>query len=681
MPSPRTVRPGLAELTERLGILYGGDYNPEQWTPEIWAEDARLMQDAGVNLASVGIFSWASLEPEPGRFTFGWLEQVIDLLADHGVAIDLATPTASPPPWLGHRWPDTLPVTAEGVRLGWGSRNHYCPSSPVYRERSRLIVAELLRRFGDHPAVAMWHVGNEYGTPCYCDQCAVGFRGWLQARYQDLDALNAAWGTAFWSQRYSEWAEIIPPRQAPYLINPSQQLDFHRFVSDLLLEGYLEQRSMIIDANPLVPVTTNLMRFYWGADYRTWAPHLDVIADDVYPDPNDPRSIVEASLTSDLMRSLGHTDDGQRGWMLLEQAAGAVNWRGHNVAKSVRRTRLESLRAIGRGAGGSCYFQWRASTAGTERFHAALVPHAGEDSDRWRAHLAHGQELKALSPAVQDEEVTAEVAMIFDWDSWWAAEEPAVPSNRLKPLEQLQAWYTPLWRAGVTADIVASTADLSGYRVVLAPTAYLLTDDATANLQNFVAAGGTLVLGPFSGVADSNGHVRRGRFPVDLTDVIGASGEQWLPLPDAHEVVVTSELLGDGPVRVWSEQLRAEGAEIIATFAGWPVDGLPAVVRNDYQQGTAWYLATLPEDAWLAQLITAVLDEAGVRPVLAELPDQVEAVRRGELVFVINHKVEDVVVTVPGRWRDLLTDTLVGDQLELPGEDVAVLRPIDGGEE
>lgn len=673
-------RPGLAELNQRLGILYGGDYNPEQWPPEVWAEDARLMQDAGVNLASVGIFSWASLEPEPGRFTVDWLEQVINLLADHGVAIDLATPTASPPPWLGHRWPDTLPVTAQGVRLGWGSRNHYCPSSPVYRERCRMIVAELLRRFGDHPAVAMWHVGNEYGTPCFCDQCAEKFRGWLQRRYADLDGLNTAWGTAFWSQRYSAWAEIIPPREAPYLINPTQQLDFQRFTSDLLLECYLEQRSMIIEANPAVPVTTNLMRFYANADYRTWAPHLDVIADDAYPDPNDPQSPVEAALTSDLMRSLGKATGEPRGWMLLEQAAGAVNWRGHNVAKSVRRTRLESLRAVGRGASGSCYFQWRASTYGTERFHAALVPHAGEDSDRWRAHVAHGHELKALSPAVLDQNVPAEVAMIFDWDSWWAASESAVPTDRLKPLEQLQTWYTPLWRAGVTTDIVASIDDLSGYRVVLAPSAYLLSDEALNNLRSYVAAGGTLVLGPFAGVADQNGHVRRGRFPVGLADVIGASGEQWLPLPDSVPVMLNSELLGDGPVRVWSEQLRAEGAEVLATFVGGPVDGLPALLRNPYQQGTAWYLATVPADDQLAKLIGMVTAAAGVEPVLGELPDQIEVIRRGDLLFVINHhpdpKAAATTIPVPGRWRDLLTDTAVSGELRLSGEDVAVLKPL-----
>lgn len=671
--STPSSRPGLATLTDRLGFLYGGDYNPEQWSPEVWIDDARLMQQAGVNLATVGVFSWACLEPEPGRFTLDWLEQVIDLLAAHGVAIDLATPTASPPPWLGHRWPDSMPVNADGVRLGYGARNHYCASSPVYRDHCRTIVGKLLDRFADNPAVLMWHVGNEYGTPCYCDLCAERFRAWLRDRYGDLDSLNTAWGTTFWSQRYSDWAEIIPPRRAPFVINPSQRLDFQRFTSDQLLDLYRDQRTMIIDRRPDLPVTTNLMRFYPGADYRQWAAELDIIADDGYPDPNDPASIIEASLSNDLMRSLG---DG-RGWMYLEQASGAVNWRGHNVAKSPRRTRLESLRAIGRGANGCCYFQWRASTTGTERFHAALVPHAGEDTDRWRAVAAHGAELRELRPILGDhDQVRAEVAMIFDWSSRWAAEEPTVPSDRLKPQQQVQDWYRPLWEAGITTDIIGSNDDLSRYRVVLAPTAYLLEDSALANLRDYVSAGGTLVFGPFSGIADSFGHVRRGRFPVGLTDVLGVSGEEWLPLPDADTVTVDSDLLGTGPVTIWSEQLRSEGAEVVASFRGGPADGSPAVLRHGFGSGTTWYVGTVPGPEQLRTLIMTALTASGVEPTLPTLPAGVEVVGRGALLFVINHNADVTAVSVPGRWRDLLTARSVTDSLELEAEDVAILEPV-----
>lgn len=673
-----TSRPGLTTLNQRLGLLYGGDYNPEQWSPEIWAEDARLMQEAGVNLATVGVFSWSTLEPEPGRWQFDWLERVIELLDRHGVAVDLATPTASPPPWMGHRWPETLPVNADGVRLGWGARNHYCPSSTVYREHSREVVGRLLDRFADHPAVAMWHVGNEYGTGCYCDLCAGRFRSWLQRRYGDLSTLNAAWGTAFWSQGYSDWEEIIPPRKAPYVINPTQQLDFRRFTSDQLLDLYLDQRTMIIDRRPDVPVTTNLMRFYWNADYHQWAPHLDVIADDAYPDPNDPESPVEAALTSDLMRSLGRSTGEDRGWMFLEQAAGAVNWRGHNVAKSTRRQRIESLRAIGRGAGGSCYFQWRASTAGSERFHASLLPHAGTDSDRWRAVVEHGQELRRLSPvlaAQDDDRVRTEVAIVFDWPSWWAGSEQTRPSDRLQVLDQVQSWYRPLWEAGVPADIVASSADLSRYPVVLAPSAYLLDEASRENLRSYVGGGGTLLFGPFSGVADENGHVLRGRFPVGLTDVFGLSGEQWLPIADVDTITVDSAELGSGTAQIWSEQLRLEGAEPVATFVGGPVDGLPAVTRNGYQQGQAWYLATVPERDQLATLIGSVLRQAGVRPVLDETPAGVEVVRRGSLLFLFNHTQEPIRLAVAGRWSEVLSGDEVDDAVELAGEGASVLAP------
>ena len=267
--------------------------------------------------------------------------------------------------------------------------------------------------------------------------------------------------------------------------------------------------------------------------------------------------------------------------------------------------------------------------------------------------------------------------MIFDWPSWWAAEEVSVPSKRLRVMDQLRAWYRPLWRNGITTDIVDSADDLSGYRAVLAPSAYLLTDAALDNLRGYVAGGGTLVFGPFSGISDRQGHVRRGRFPVGLSDVFGLSGEQWLPLPDQEQVIISSELLGDGPASLWSEQLRAEGAEVIAGFVGGPVDGQPAILHNRYQQGHSWYVGTLPDDDQLGKLIMTVLERAGANPVLDQLPDGVEAVRRGEALFLLNHNRAGITVDLPGRWRDLLTGDEVAGRVGLGAEDAKVLLPLE----
>lgn len=673
-PGHRSGRPGLAEITARHGLLYGADYNPEQWPRETWPTDARLMREAGVNVATVGVFSWAWLEPTPGARDFGWLDEVIDVLSAEGIAVDLATPTASPPPWMGVRWPEVLSVNADGVRMSHGSRNHFCPSSPVYRERSLAIATDLVERYGDHPSVVMWHVGNEYGQVCHCDLCGAAFVTWLQRRYGDLATLNEAWGTAFWSQRYSDWSEIIPPRTAPYLINPTQRLDFRRFTSDNLLDCFLEQRDVITERAPQTPVTTNFMGFFSLADYSRWAPELDVIADDSYPDPSDPRSPADTALTHDLMRSLG----GGRGWMLMEQASGAVNWRDHNVPKSPARMRLDSLQAIAHGADGSCYFQWKASRAGSERFHAALVPHAGPDTEAHRAVKVHGAELQRLAP-VANQPTTADVALLFDWDSWWSAEERALPSARLRTLDQLRAWHRPLFSRGVAVDVRSATDDLSGYALVCVPSMFLLDDDGVDRLAAYVAGGGTLVLGPFSGVVDEAAQVRQGPFPVGLTDVFGVSGEEWLPLaPDDEVGLVAADGATAGNASLWSERLTTSTAEVVLAHAGGPVDQRPAVLRNLHGAGRAWYVGTVPDEDLLDALVGRWLDDAEVVGTLAAvsddtLPEGLEVTRRGDAVFLLNHADRPVRIGLSTPVHDLLTGSHHTDRIDLPAEAVVVL--------
>jgi beta-galactosidase len=659
MGSP--ARLGLDLLTRELGLLFGCDYNPEQWPREVWHEDVALMRAAGVNLVTVGVFSWALLEPRPGHFELDWLGDVLDLLNANGIAVDLATPTASPPAWLGVCWPQTRAVTAEGVRLSHGSRNHFCPSSPVYRDRALTIARALVDRFASHPAVRMWHIGNEYGQVCHCDLCGAQFQIWLQRRYGRLDELNRAWGTSFWSQRYDDWAEILPPRAAPYLINPTQTLDYRRFASDQLLALYLEQRDLVHAVAPQTPVTTNFMGFHPLTDYWRWAPEVDVVADDTYGDPADGDSPLRQGLAHDLMRGLA---DGAP-WMLMEQAASAVNWRPHNLPKTPGRMRLDSLRAIARGADGSCFFQWRQSAFGAERFHSALVPHAGPQTRLHRAVIAHGAELRLLNRVIGTR-VEARVAFVFDWSSWWAAEEPASPSDRLKVMDQLLAYYRPLWRAGVAVDVAPPGADLSGYDLVVAPQLYLVADEEARNLRRVVERGGVLLIGPFSGVADVDAHIRPGRFPVPFADLVGGSGEEYCPLPD-NGVPVRSVELGDFVSTVWGERLRLDDGEAVATFAGGDLDGSPAVLRKRAPTGgEGWYVGTVPPQHVLDEIVDRCMRSAGVVGAIGRppgenpaLPDGVEAVRRGDVLFLLNVTGEERRVALTGAHQDLLTGTLL----------------------
>ncbi|WP_231619112.1 beta-galactosidase [Nonomuraea sp. SBT364] len=653
----------MHSLTGGRGLLYGGDYNPEQWPEEVWQEDVELMKAAGVNLVTVGVFSWARIEPEPGARDFGWLDRVLDLLAGAGIAADLATPTASPPPWMGHRWPETLPVDESGHRLWYGARNQFCASSPVYRERALALVTDLADRYAGHPALAMWHVGNEYGQFCHCDDAAAAFRAWLRERYGDLDALNEAWGTTFWSQRYSEWDEIITPRRAPYIINPSQQLDYRRFGSDELLAHFRAERDVLRARTPDIPITTNFMGFFKPVDYWSWAPEEDVVSNDYYPDPADPQAAVRAALTHDLMRGLA----GGRPWMLMEQATTGVNWRPHNLPKPPGQMRLESLQAVARGSDGSCYFQWRASRFGAERFHAAMVPHAGPDTRLHAEVRAHGADLRRLA-SVAGTPVESRVALVHDWPSWWALEERGRPSDRIDPVERLLEHYRPLWERGVSVDVVPPSADLSGYALVLVPNLYLISDRDAASLTAYVRGGGVLMVGPFSGVVDPRAHVRTGRFPAPLREVLGASGEEWRPAGGP----ITCRWAGGAEfaAHTWTELVRAEGAETVASFAS----GEPAVLRHAYGEGTAWYLATLPEPGALAELTDRLLADAGVTGALPELPPGVEAVRRGPVLFLLNHGGDTVRVPVPAPSEDLLTGSAPDGHVILAPRDVVALR-------
>jgi beta-galactosidase len=666
-----TSRHELASVTERTGLLFGADYNPEQWPEETWPEDIALMQEAGINIVTVGVFSWALLEPTEGARNFGWLDRLLDLLDEGGIRVCLATPTASPPPWLGHQYPSTLPEDADGRTLWYGSRNQFAPSSTTYRKAALAITEDLARRYAGHPAVVMWHVGNELGQISYDDETAADFRRWLNRRHGSLDQLNRAWGTTFWSQAYSRWEEILPPRSAPYIHNPSQTLDFKRFTSDALLSLFRAERDAIRRHAPH-PVTTNFMGFFRGADYSAFASDVDVIANDWYGDPADQQSHELGSLTHDLCRGLSGGDP----WLLMESATSAVNWRGHNAPKEPGSLRVDALSAIARGADGVCFFQFRQSAFGAERFHSAVVPLAGPDTRVFQEVCRLGADLQALHQ-VAGTGAEATIAILFDWESWWAAEAPDLPSNRLGVTEQLLAYYRPLLRRGFAVEVVHPSTPLARFSLVLAPSLFLLADDDARSLKDYVHDGGTLVVGPFSGVADINGHLSTGRFPSMLTDVLGVSGEEWRPLAAPVGLAFTDEPGSSWAASVWSEDLRLEGSAgaALATFTSGALAGKPAVVRNSWGRGTSWYIGADLPDAGLSLILADALRAAGLTsPVVGELPADVEVAPRAGHLFILNHGPAPQSVELEWESVDLLTGNTRGRQLTLPPHGVLVLK-------
>ncbi|MGK5739226.1 beta-galactosidase [Micromonospora sp. URMC 103] len=651
-------------------IFFGGDYNPEQWPEETWAEDVDLMRRAGVNLVSVGIFSWALLEPAPGRYEFGWLDRVLDLLHAGGIGVDLATATASPPPWLARAHPETLPRRADGTVLWPGGRQAYCPSSPVFRDRSLALVEAIAGRYAEHPAVVMWHVSNELGchnVHCYCDVSAEAFRTWLRDRYGDLDRLNAAWGTAFWTQRYGDWAEINPPRTAPTFANPTQQLDFLRFSSD-------EQRAQLRAEREVLrrlvrqPVTTNFMigTGIKYLDYHSWAGDVDLVANDHYLTAADPRAHVNLALSADHTRGVA----GGEPWLLMEHSTSAVNWQPRNVAKTPGQLRRNSLAHVARGADGVLFFQWRASRAGAEKFHSALVPHAGPDTKVFREVCQLGADLGALAE-VRGSRVDADVAILFDYEAWWGVELDSHPSVDVTYSDRLAALHDALWRAGITADVVHPSTDLGRYRLVLAPTLYLVRDADADALRRFVEGGGTALVTYFSGVVDENDHIRLGGYPGAFRELLGVRTEEFFPLRAGERVRLDDGATAD----VWTEWLHPEGAEVLASYADGPLPGVAAVTRHAVGEGAAWYLGTRLDEAATDALVARLVAESGVRPAVPAAPG-VEVVRRRDdersWLFVINHTGDPARLSVSG--VDLLTGARCDGELTVPAGEVAVIR-------
>jgi beta-galactosidase len=653
------------------GIVYGADYNPDQWPEDTWPEDADLMVEAGVTMVTLPVFSWARLEPAPGEYDFGWLDRVLDLLWSRGIRADLATATATPPAWLVRAYPEVLPVTATGVRLEFGSRQTYCPSSPVFRQRTLTLCRAMAARYGGHPGLAMWHVSNEYGdelSRCWCAESARHFRSWLARRYGDVRGLNAAWGTDCWGQRYTGWDQIEPPRASTGPVNPAQRLDFERFSSDALIELFTAEAAVLREITPDVPVTTNFMGLFRDVDYGRLAELEDVVTNDAYPDPADPDSHVAAALGFSLMRSLKPGTP----WLLLEQAPSAVSWRDVNTPKLPGQTRLTSLQAVAHGANGIMFFQWRAARSGAERFHSAMLGHRGTKSRTWAECRQLGADLARLAE-VTGTSVAADVALLASWPSWWSLDAPdSLPSRRLSWIAQLRAWHAALFSLLITADVIPGTTPLDGYRVLAVPNLFLTEPDTARVLTDYVAAGGTLIVGPFSGVVDECDAVHAGGAPGPLRNLLGVEVDEPWPLPDGVSVTVT------GPVTaceasIWAEAIEPVTAEVVATYLDGPLAGRPAITRNRHGAGAAWYVSTVLSDQGLRDLFAQI---CGVdAPMTVPRPEIItRSDGESSYTFVLNHATEPATVTLPTAGVDLLTGQAVSGTVTVPTLDALVIH-------
>jgi len=663
----------LPAAAPRMG--FGADYNPEQWPEEVWAEDVRLMREAGVTIVSVGIFSWALLQPTADSWNFGWLDRVIDLLHENGIAVDLATATASPPPWLTAAHPEVLPVNRLGETVWPGGRQQWRPTSPVFRDYALELVRAMAERYGSHPALAMWHVSNELGCHNvydFSDDAAAAFRVWLRARYGSVAELNRAWATAFWSQSYSTFEEVLPPRLAATHPNPTQQLDFARFSSDALKDYLIAERDLLRQLTPDIPITTNFMVMgeTKAMNYADWAGEVDIVSNDHYILGADPLGFEELSFSANLT---GHLVG--EPWFLMEHSTSAVNWQPVNLAKTPGQLRRDSLTHVAHGADAVCFFQWRQSLGGAEKFHSGMVPHAGSDSQVFRDVVALGADLRSLAPVVGSRVAQSRIAILFDWESWWASELDSHPSDLLRYKTEAMAWYAAVLRNGLSADIIPVSSALDGYDIVIAPMLYLVPEHTATRLSDFARGGGNLVVGFFSGIADRDDRVYPGGYPGAFREALGVRVEQFGPLLPG----VTTTLDNGAVGTLWSENVAVEpDVEVIARFVDGAFPGVPAVTSRTVDAGAASYVATSLGERERTDLLALFARRAGIESGLdASVHGAVELITRvtdtHEYRFVVNHSA--ATVQVPGvHGVDLLGADVADGVLTLDPNGVAVLE-------
>ncbi|MBE6168499.1 beta-galactosidase [Enterococcus casseliflavus] len=650
-------------------ILFGGDYNPNQWPKEIWEEDIRIFKKASINSATVNVFSWAKIQPSENCYDFEELDQIIEKLSTEGFDIVLATSTAALPAWMFKKYPEVARTDYDGRHHKFGQRHNACPNSLVYQKYAERLATKLAERYGENPQVTCWHINNEYGGECYCDNCEKAFRVWLKDKYHTIEALNKAWNMEFWGHTVYEWDEIVLPNALSEGIGYDKtafagiSIDYRRFNSDSLLKNYMMERDAIRKIDPTTPITTNLMGTFKGLDYFKWAKEMDLVSWDNYPSYNTPWSLV--AMTHDLMRGLK-----QQPFMLMEQTPSQQNWQPYNSLKKPGQMRAQSYQTIAHGADTIQYFQLRRSIGACEKFHGAVIEHVGhEDTRVFRETAALGAELAQLSDIIGTQ-TQAQVAVIFDWDNYWALEYTSGPTVDLKYVEQIHRYYRYFYEQNIAVDLVPVDADLSKYKLVAAPVLYMIKEGMQERLTDFVMQGGALLTTYMSGIVDQSDNVHLGGYPGPLRELAGIWVEEIdaLAPEQSNGVSLVNEELTGTSILV-SDLIHLENAEALAHYTSNFYAGMPAVTKNTFGDGTVYYFGGQLEDQLQDQLFKTIVEESDITPVIEEATKLEIACRENaEAKFFVIINFHEEAQPLPEMFvgkTDLLTGEVLSSEMML----------------
>lgn len=661
-------------------IYFGGDYNPDQWDEDTIDKDMELFQKAGVNLLVLPVFSWAKLEPAEGEYCFEWLDKIIEKIWSHGIHICLATPTTAQPAWLSKNYPEILPVDIAGRKRTHGMRVFFCVNSTKYRERAAAVAEEMAKRYAKHPALAAWHVSNEYGTPCYCESCQRKFRLWLKKRYGTIENLNQMWHTSFWGRTVYQFDEIMLPTELndDYRFYPVVQLDYMRFLTDSTAECFENEAQILRRYNPEVPVMTNMSGYIKKLDQGVMAEHLDMVGWDNYPAPTDPPYFT--AMKHDIMRGLRH---GQSYW-LTEQSPNQQNWQPYNKLKRPGEVRQLSYQAIAHGADTCLFFQMRQSIAGQEKFHGAFIGHSGrEDTRIFKEMTELGHELKKIGKKVLNGRYHARVGIIFDWNNWWSLELSSGPSKDMDYLKTVSRYYQAFFEQNIPVDMIRMDENLEKYDVIVAPMLYMMKGDIAERIEAFVKKGGYLITTVMAGLVDENDRCVYGEYPgklktilgirVEETDALRAEEKNFMQMTEGTKFTQIQYECG-----FLCDLLYIDTAKILAVYGKDFYRGMPCLTENVYGKGKAYYIGTEPNVGFLKDFFREICSEKGIAPLYAA-QEGVEVTNRiseeADITFVINHNQEKAWIDLgKEKKKNLLNEKEMSGKIVLSSRDVLVLQ-------
>ena len=658
-------------------IVYGGDYNPDQWikTPEIWDEDMRLMKLAHLNNASIGIFAWSVIEPEEGVYNFDWLDKIMDKCYENGIDVILATPSGARPAWLAKKYPEVLRVEENGIRNEFGVRHNHCLTSPLYREKVREINRILAERYGKHPALKMWHISNEYGGCCHCELCQNAFREWLKNYFDnDIEKLNDEWWTGFWAHHINDWSEITSPKYRGENHVSGLKLAWQRFVSDSHISFFENEIAPLREITPDIPVTTNFMTLYEEIDYQKFSKYVDIVTWDNYPlwgREDTENETIKAAFVHDHYRSL---KNGQPIFM-MESTPSNANWHPINKLPPVERTELTSLQAVAYGSDSVQYFQFRKGRGGHEKYHGAVVDHVGNENTRVFKGCAHIGEVLEKLGGVVGKRIDSKVAIIYDWENNWGIKYYCGYNNEHRDYNaECFKWYRPFYYRGINCDIIPSTADYSKYDLVIAPYLYMLKPGVKEKITSYIENGGYFVTTYLFGSVNENDKVFFGGLPTgELRKAFGVWAEETDSIPP-HIKEIATYANKEYEVNHICDIIHTEGAEVLGTYKTDFYAGEPSVTVNSYGKGKAYYAAFRNDGDFADDFCASIIDELSLKPCASFKFDKGLAVRkRGDYTFVLNFSDESKKVYLDKSYRDVIGGEEVSGEIKIDKDGYIVL--------